>query len=89
MDKNDSLGFDKITVIHDDPTIWVRDGDVESAVKLLRRRMATDGTLRWLKSRSLNPKKSDRLKIKAARSERHRSRHAARKVASDAQNKSR
>jgi small subunit ribosomal protein S21 len=75
--------FGAIKLIRDGLTIQVRDNDVEGAIRLLKRRMATDGTLRRLKSRELNPKKSDRSKIKAARSERHRSRHAARRAASD------
>jgi ribosomal protein S21 len=83
MGRNDFLSLERMKPINDGVHVQVRDGDLESAIRLLKRRMAADGTLRRLKSRELNPKKSDRIKIKAARSERHRARHTARRVAND------
>lgn len=74
--------------IRDGLNVTICNGDVEAGIRLLKRRMATDGTLRRLKTRVMNPKRSDRRKIKAARSERHRARHQERRAATDSRSKS-
>jgi ribosomal protein S21 len=88
MNKSVVPDLAEIRPIRDGLEIVVVAGDIERAVRLLKRRMLTDGTLRALKSRALNPKKSDRQKQKSLRAARHRKRHQARKAASAAKDTS-
>ena len=87
MHKNDSPGFETIKTIKDDTTIQVYGNDVESASKLLRRRVLQAGVLKALRTREQNPKHSDWLKAKRLRAAAHRARYQKRRAASDSRNK--
>jgi small subunit ribosomal protein S21 len=53
--------------------VFVRDGNIEQAMKVLKTRMGKDGSLRELKLRAAHPKPSSRRKAKAMQAERRRS----------------
>jgi ribosomal protein S21 len=82
-------GLGSLPKVLDDPTIYVRNADLESALRLLRRRFLQSGVGRILAIRRDSPTAAGRRRAKALRAARHSAQLWARKRAADAREKTR
>jgi ribosomal protein S21 len=62
----------RMKTISDVPIVWVKNKNLEKAIKILKLRLVAAGTLRQLKDRATCPRSSDRKKLKRHRSQRRR-----------------